>query len=63
MTTATLGKENVELGLVHSFRGLVHYCHSGTRGSTQADTALGKELGVQPLVLHAAEVEMTLGLA
>lgn len=33
MMKATLMKKDIQLnlGLVHSFRGLLHYCHCGTR--------------------------------
>jgi hypothetical protein len=37
MTKATLIKENIELGLAYSFRGLVYYCHGEKHGSIQAD--------------------------
>lgn len=46
MTTANLKKENISLGLAHSFRGLVHYFRDGKQGSWQheADVVLEKEL-------------------
>ena len=37
MTKATLVKENIELGLAYSFRGLVHYQYGGKQGRVQAD--------------------------
>jgi hypothetical protein len=37
MTTATLIKENISLGLAYSFRGLVHYHHERKHGRIQAD--------------------------
>ena len=40
MTTETLIKENIELGLAYSFRGLVHCHHGGKHGSMQADLVL-----------------------
>lgn len=33
MTTIMLIKENIELGLAYSLRGLVYYCHGGEHGS------------------------------
>ena len=44
MTKAALIKENISLGLAYRFRGLVHYHHSETHGSIQADMVLEKEL-------------------
>jgi hypothetical protein len=44
MITAALVKENIELGLAYSFRGLVHYPHGGKHGSIQADMVMEKEL-------------------
>jgi hypothetical protein len=44
MTKATLMKENISLGLAYSFRGLVHYHHSGKHGNVQADMVLEMEL-------------------
>jgi hypothetical protein len=46
MTTATLIKENISLGLVYSFRGSVHYHHGRKHGGVQADILLEKELRV-----------------
>jgi hypothetical protein len=40
MTMATLIKEKISPGLAESFRGLVHYCHGGKHGGTQADMVL-----------------------
>jgi hypothetical protein len=37
MMMATLIKENMQLGLAYSFRGLVHCHHGGEHGSLQAD--------------------------
>jgi hypothetical protein len=39
VTTATLIKENISLGLAYSFRGSVLYHQGGERGSKQADSA------------------------
>lgn len=39
MIKATLKKENIELGLAYSFRGLLHY-HGGEHGRMQADVVL-----------------------
>ena len=50
MTTATLIKENISLGLAYSFRGLVRYCHGGKHHSMQADMVLERELrGLQSI--------------
>ena len=38
--------ENISLGLAYSFRGLVHYHHSGKHGRVQANVILEKELRV-----------------
>jgi hypothetical protein len=46
MTKATLIKENIQLTLAYSFRGIVHYHHGGKHGSMKADTVLKKELRV-----------------
>jgi hypothetical protein len=54
---ATLTKENIELGLAYSFRGLVHYHHGGKHGFVQADMVLEKELRVLHLDLQEAEGE------
>ena len=43
LTMATLIKKNISLGLVYSFRGLVHYHHGEKHGSMQADMVLEKE--------------------
>jgi len=32
--------------MAYRFRGLVHYCHGGKHGDTQADMLLGWELRV-----------------
>ena len=45
---ATLTKENIELGLAYSFRGLVHYHHGGKHGSIQAGLVLE-----EPGILHS----------
>ena len=55
MTTATLIKEDIPLGLAYSFRGLVHYLYGRKHGSLQADIVLEKELRVLHLDLQAAE--------
>jgi hypothetical protein len=41
-------KENIELGMAYSFRGLVRYHHGRKHGSIQADLVWEKE----PRVLH-----------
>ena len=46
MTKATLIKDNIQLGLAHSFRGSVHYHHGMKQGRVQVDMVLGKELRV-----------------
>jgi hypothetical protein len=53
---ATLMKENIELGLAHSFRGLVHYCHGKKPVSVQADMVLEKKLRVLYLDPRAARI-------
>ena len=40
MTTATIIKENISLGLAYSFRGLVCYHQGEMHGSMQADMVL-----------------------
>jgi hypothetical protein len=47
MTTATLTKGNISLGLAYRFRGLVHYHHGGKHGRVWADMVLE-----EPRVLH-----------
>ena len=54
MTKATLIKENIELGLAYSFRGLVHYHHGGKHGCMQADMVLEKELRILHLYSQVA---------
>jgi hypothetical protein len=49
MTKATLIKENIELGLAYSFRGVVHYHQGGKHGSMQVDMVLEKKLRVLDL--------------
>jgi hypothetical protein len=44
MTTAILIKEMIKLGLVYSFRSLVHYHHGKEQGSMQADMVLERKL-------------------
>lgn len=39
-------KENISLGLVCSFRGLVHYPRGGERGGLQTDMVLEKYLRI-----------------
>jgi hypothetical protein len=51
---ATLIKDNIELGLAYSFRGLVHYHHCRKHGGMQADMVLEEELRVLHLGLKAA---------
>jgi hypothetical protein len=45
-TKATLIKENIELGMVYSFRGSVQYHHGRKHGRLQADMVLETELRV-----------------
>ena len=40
MTTATLTKENMQLGLVYSFRGLVYHRYGKKNVSIQAEMVL-----------------------
>jgi hypothetical protein len=54
MTKANLIKENIYLGLAHSFRDLIHYHHSRKDGSIQADMVL-EELRVLHLEPQAEE--------
>ena len=56
-TSTTLIKENIELGLTYSFRGLVHYHHGRKHGSIQADMVLG-EPGVLQLAPKATRKRM-----
>ena len=49
MTKASLIKENIELGLAYSFRGVVHYHQGGKHGSMQVDMVLEKKLRVLDL--------------
>jgi len=65
MTTATLIKANIYLGLAYSRRGSVHHHHGRRHGSTQADVVLERELWVLHLDWQAvAEREIKpLGLA
>jgi hypothetical protein len=44
MTTATLIKESILLGLAYSLRGLVHYHRGREYGDTQVDMVLEKKL-------------------
>jgi len=46
MAKATLTKDNISLGLVYSFSGLVHYHHGRKQGSIQTDIVLERELRV-----------------
>lgn len=48
MTMVTFITENISLGLGHSLRAIVHYCHGRgmAHGYMQADTILQKELKV-----------------
>jgi hypothetical protein len=50
MTKGTLKKNNIELGLAYSCKGLIHYHH----GSIQAVLVLEKEPRVLPLDQKAA---------
>jgi hypothetical protein len=52
MTSASLIKTNLYLGLAYSFRGSVH-CHGGKHGNVQADMVL-EELRVLHLDPKAA---------
>ena len=49
------------MGLVYSFRGLVHYHHDGKHGGLQANIVLEKELRVLHLDLQAAGRERGAG--
>ena len=55
MTTVTLRKENIYLGLPYSFRGYVHYHHGKEHDSMRADMVLEKDLRVLHLYLQVAE--------
>jgi hypothetical protein len=46
MTTATLTKDNIYLGLAYRFRSLVHYHPGQKHGRIQVDMAMEKELRV-----------------
>jgi hypothetical protein len=59
MTQVTLIKDNIQLGLTYSFRGLVHYHHRGKHGSMQADMVL-EELRVLHLDLQVAKGDCVL---
>jgi hypothetical protein len=63
MTSATLIKENISLGLAYSFRGLVSYHHSRKHGSMQADMVLEKELRFYILIFRQQKETATLGLS
>jgi len=54
VTKATFIKENIKLGLVYRFRGLVHYHYGDKYGSIQADMMM-EELRVLHLDPQAAE--------
>lgn len=45
----------ISLGVVFSFRDLVHFCHGLKYGDMQEDTLLEKELRVLDPDRHAAE--------
>jgi hypothetical protein len=47
MTTTTLIRTTINLGLTYRFRGSVHYYHGRKHGSVQADIVLK-----EPRVLH-----------
>lgn len=55
MTTAVLIKENIYLGLVYGFRGLVYNYHDWEHGGTQADMILEKERSVLHLDWQTGE--------
>jgi len=55
MTTATLIKENISLGLAYSSQGLVHYHHGRKHGGLQTGMVLEKEMRILHLHLKAAE--------
>ena len=57
---ATLTKENIELGLAYSFRGLVHYHQGRKHGSIQADMVLEKKHRGLYLDLKAARRGLSL---
>jgi hypothetical protein len=46
MYTASLTKENISLGLVYRFRGIVNYHHGRKHGGMQANMVLEKELKI-----------------
>lgn len=46
MTTATLTKGSISLGLAYGFRHLLLYHHGGEHGDRQADIELEKSLRV-----------------
>ena len=56
MTVATLIKDNIELELAYSFRGLVHYHHGGKHGNTQANMGLEMEQS-SPSLLESSQEE------
>jgi hypothetical protein len=64
MTTATLIKENISLGLAYlQFRGLIHYHHGRKHGGMQTDMMLGKSQQFYIWISKPEEMSTTLGLA
>jgi hypothetical protein len=63
MIKATLITESIELGLAHSFRGLVRYQHGRKHGGGEADMVLEKEVRVLSLDPQAAGGEKPLCLS
>ena len=62
MTTATPIKENISLGAVLQFRGLVYYRHGGKHGSMQSDKVVENLLRVLHPDLQAEGRERHSGL-
>ena len=65
MTTAIFIKENIQLRLIYSFRGLVHYHYAEKHDIMQTDMLVEKELRVLHLDPQATGRELctTLGIA
>lgn len=62
MITAILIKENTELGLIDSFKGLVRYHHVKEQGSVLTDVVLEKELSFHILICRQNELCATPGI-
>ena len=63
MTTATLVKENISLGLAYGFTELVQYHHGWKHGSRQAGMVLEKEGEFYILICRQQKETVVLGLA